>query len=78
MGRQVDLDKNNGCTLIETTHGAVKLIRRANDVYPTLITRNFSSLADCLKYVHKNQFQINIIHSGKRKNREESRNSKDS
>lgn len=78
MSRRVDLDKINRCTVIETTHGTVKLIRRANDVYPTLITSNFSSLDDCLKYVEKNRLEINIIHSGKRTTREESRNSKGS
>jgi hypothetical protein len=76
MSPRVDLDKSNRCTVIETLHGMVKLIRRTHDVYPTLITSNFSNLDDCLKYVEKNRFEINIIHSGKRKTREESRNFK--
>jgi len=76
MARRLGLDKSNGCTVIETLHGDVKLIRRAYDVYPTLITSNFSNLADCLQYVEKNRFEINIIYSGKRKGSEESTNSK--
>ena len=78
MSLRVDLDKNNKCTVIASTHGMVKLIRRAPDVCPTLITCNFSSLEDCLKYAERNRFEINIMHSGKRRNREESRNSKGS
>jgi hypothetical protein len=70
MSPRVDLDKSNRCTVIETLHGKVKLIRRAHDVYPTLITSNFSNLDDCLKYVEKNRFEINIIHFSKRRTRE--------
>ena len=57
------------CTLIETIHGEVKLIRRGN---ANLVTLNFSNLRDCLDYVDKNQFQINITHSGRRKHERES------
>jgi len=78
MSRLADLDKSNRCTVIETLHGTVKLIRRAHDVYPTLITSNFSNLDDCLNYVEKNRFEINIIHSGKKKTREESKKTKGS
>ena len=78
MHRQAQSEENNRCTLIETTHGTVKLIRRDHDVYPTLITCNFSSLDDCLKYVEKNRFEINIIHSGKKRTRGELRNPKGS
>ena len=71
MGQLVDPDKNNRCTVIESPLGMVKLIRRARDIYPTLITSSFPSLDDCLRYVKRNRFEINIIHSGKRKNGEE-------
>ena len=52
------------CTLIETIHGEIKLIKRANAILTTL---NFSNLRDCLDYADKNQFQINIVHSGRRR-----------
>ncbi len=52
------------CTLIETIQGEVKLIKRAD---ANLTTLEFSNLKDCLDYVSKNRFQINIVHSGRRK-----------
>ena len=76
MGHLVDTEKNNRCTVIESPLGMVKLIRRVHNVNPTLITSNFSSLEDCLKYAEKNRFEISIIHSGKRRNHEESRHPK--
>jgi len=78
MNPRVNPDKKNRCTVIESMHGMVKLIRRAPDVYPTLVTCDFRTLEDCLKYAEKNRFEINIIHSAKRRKREESRDSKDS
>ena len=76
MGHLVDTEKNNRCTVIESPLGMVKLIRRTHNAHPTLVTSIFSSLEDCLKYAEKNRFEINIIHSGKRKKREESRHPK--
>ena len=60
----VSFDHKEKCTLIETLHGEVKLIKRA---HANLMTLNFSNLKECLAYVDKNQFQINIVHSGRRK-----------
>jgi hypothetical protein len=54
------------CTLIETIHGEVKLIKRSHDSPNNLETFKFSNLKDCLEYVDKNKFQVNIIHSGKK------------
>jgi len=76
MGQLMDLDKNNRCTVIESPLGMVKLIRRTHNAHPTLVTSIFSSLEDCLKYAETNRFEINIIHSGKRKKHEESRHPK--
>jgi hypothetical protein len=59
-----DPDHAPKCTLIETVHGDVKLIKRAN---AGLTTLNFSNLRDCLDFADKNQFQINIVHSGRRR-----------
>ncbi len=73
MAQRLDLGKNDRCTVIETMQGMAKLIRRAPEVYPALRTCNFPSLEECLRYAEKNRFEINIIHSGKRRNREESR-----
>ena len=52
------------CTLIETIQGEVKLIKRAP---ANLTTLEFSNLRDCLDYVSENRFQINIVHSGRKK-----------
>jgi len=57
------LDRKEECTLIETFQGEIKLIKR---VHANLVTFNFSNLRDCLTYVNKNQFEINIMHSGRR------------
>jgi len=78
MNPRVDPNMNNRCTVIESMHGMVKLIRRTPDGYPTLVTCDFPSLEDCLKYAESNRFEINIIHSGKRRNLEESKNPKGS
>ena len=59
-----DFNGRGNCTLIETIHGEVKLITRANEFLEAL---RFSSLNDCLEYVDRNKLQISIIHSGKRR-----------
>ena len=51
------------CTVIQSFHGKVKLIKRSSESRHSLITLSFSNLKDCLEYVDKNQFQINIMHS---------------
>ena len=56
------------CTVIESFHGEVKLIKRANPFQPRLVTLNFSNLKDCLDYVSENNFEISVVHSGKAKN----------
>ncbi len=78
MNPQVNVDRNNKCTLIESIQGRVKLIKRTRNTNPTLVTQNFSSLEDCLNYAKKNQLEINVIHSCKRKPPDESRNSRGS
>ena len=55
------------CTVIESMQGKVKLIQRIDESYSRLVTINFPSLKNCLEYAAKNQFQINIIYSGARK-----------
>jgi hypothetical protein len=55
------------CTLIETIHGEVKLITRSNDSLEAL---RFPNLKDCLEYIDRSGLQINIIHSGKRRETE--------
>ena len=55
------------CTLIETVHGEVKLIKRSYNSRNNLETFQFSNLKDCWEYVDQNKFQVNIIHSGKRR-----------
>jgi hypothetical protein len=62
-----DSNRRGNCTLIETIHGGVKLITRANEFLEAL---RFSNLDDCLEYVDRNKLQINVIHSGKRRETE--------
>ena len=52
------------CTVIQSLHGGVKLIKRSNESRPSLVTLSFSNLKDCLEYAEKNQFQINVMYSG--------------
>lgn len=61
------------CTVIESLHGDVKLIKRSHKSGPSLITLRFSNLKDCLEYADKNQFQINIMYSGRKKKESEAR-----
>jgi hypothetical protein len=65
------LNPKENCTLIESMHGKVKLIWRAN---ANLMSLNFSNLEECLNYADKNQIQISITHSGRR--REERKSAK--
>ena len=64
-----NLNHKEECTLIETFHGEIKLIKRS---HANLVTLSFSNLRECLAYVDKNQFEINIMHSGKRREDRES------
>ena len=55
------------CTVIESMEGKVKLIQRVDESYSRLLTLSFPSSKNCLEYAAKNQFQINIIYSGAKK-----------
>jgi hypothetical protein len=59
------------CTVIESIYGDVKLIKRSRESAPALVTLSFSNLQDCLAYADKNQFRINIVYSGRKKNQGE-------
>lgn len=61
------------CTVIESLHGGVKLIRRSHKSGPSLVTLSFPSMKDCLEYADKNRFQINIMYSGRKKREIEAR-----
>jgi hypothetical protein len=61
------------CTVIESLHGQVKLIKRSHKSGPSLVTLSFLSLKDCLEYADKNRFQINIMYSGKKRKEIEAR-----
>jgi hypothetical protein len=67
----VSSDHKEKCTLIETIHGGVKLIKRSDDSPTSLETLNFSNLKDCMEYVDKNKFQITVTHFGKKRNSRE-------
>ena len=54
------------CTLIETLHGEVELIKRSDDS-PNLEILKFSNLKDCMEYVEKNKFQITVTHLGRKR-----------
>ena len=54
------------CTLIETIHGEVKLIKRSDDS-PNLEILKFSNLKECMEYVDKNKFQITVTHLGRKR-----------
>jgi len=55
------------CTIIESLYGEVKLIKRSCMPPPALLTLRFSSLTDCLEYVDRNRFHINVLYSGRKK-----------
>ena len=59
--------EDSNCTLIETIQGEVKLLTRSNDFLEVL---RFPNLRDCFEYVDRSGLQINIIHSGKRRETE--------
>ena len=54
------------CTLIETIHGEVELIKRSDDS-PNLEILKFSNLKECMEYVDKNKFQITVAHLGRKR-----------
>ncbi len=56
------------CTVIESFHGEVKLIKRVDLSRSRLVKMSFPNLDDCLDYVNKNNFEISVVHSGKAKN----------
>ena len=59
------------CTVVESIYGEVKLIRRSLESRPALVTLCFPNLRDCLEYADRNQFQINVMYSGKKKTEDE-------
>jgi len=74
LGGETDMDPlrltadKEKCTVIESFHGEVKLIKRSDPSGPPLEKLTFSSLRDCLDYVRRNNFEVNVVHSGKGKN----------
>ncbi len=61
------------CTVIESFYGEVKLIKRSPQPQPGLVTLSFPNLKDCLDYVDKNRFQVNVLYTGNRKKEGEKR-----
>lgn len=55
------------CTIIESLHGGVKLIKRSHPFGPRLVTLSFPRMKDCLDYADKNRFQINMMYSGRKR-----------
>ena len=55
------------CTLIESIHGEVKLIKRSDDSPTDLESLKLSNLKDCMEYVEKNKFQITVRHLGRKR-----------
>ncbi len=53
--------------MIETLNGEVKLIKRSNGAPADLETLSFPNLEECMEYVGKNEFQINVTHLGRRR-----------
>jgi len=62
-----DIFHQEKCTVIESLHGKVKLIKRSHQFGPRLVTLSFPTLKDCLEYADKNRFQINIMYSVRKK-----------
>jgi len=62
------------CTLIESIHREVKLIKRLDESPANLVTLIFSNLENRVGYVDKNKFQIIVTHSGRRRNSGEREN----
>jgi len=71
MASLVSSDHKEKCTLIETIHGEVKLIKRSDDSPPNLETLEFPNLRDCMEYVDKNKFQITVTHLGRKRSSRE-------
>lgn len=71
MASLVSSDHKEKCTLIETIHGEVRLIKRSDDSPTNLETLKFSNLKDCMEYVDKNKFQIIVTHLGKKRDSRE-------
>jgi len=57
------------CTVIESIYGDVKLIKRSRESHPALVIVFFPNLRDCLEYADRNQFQINVMYSGRKKSK---------
>jgi len=68
-----DIIHKEKCTVIESLQGKVKLIKRSHKSGAPLVTISFHNLKDCLEYADKNRFQINVVYSGKRKERDRSK-----
>jgi len=73
MIRFADIIHKEKCTVIESLQGEVKLIKRSYKSGASLVTIPFHNLKDCLEYAHKNRFQINIMYSARRKERDRSK-----
>lgn len=58
------------CTVVESFHGDVKLIKRSHESRLPLATLRFPSLKACLEYAEQNQCQINIVYSGRKRVRQ--------
>ncbi len=50
------------CTVIETLSGEVQPIKRSDEAPTDLETLRFPNLEDCMEYVWKNKFRINVTH----------------
>jgi len=61
-----DIIHKEKCTVIESLQGEVKLIKRSYRSGASLVTIPFHNLKDCLEYAEKKRFQINILYSGRR------------
>ncbi len=73
MDNLIQTHQRERCTVIESLYGEVKLIKRSFQPQPGLVTLSFSNLKDCLEYVDKNQFEVNVMYSGKRKKESENK-----
>jgi len=66
IGQPNNLPKEK-CTVVESICGEAKLIKRSCESRPALVTLCFPSLTDCLEYVDRNRFHVNVMYSGRRK-----------
>ncbi len=73
MENLIQIEQRETCTVIESLYGEVKLIKRSFQPQPGLVTLSFSNLKDCLDYVDRNQFHVNVMYSGKKKKETESK-----